>query len=124
MTLSVLVARPPPGSNTRACELRAQRQDGVLHLVAAPFEARLAGVVGVLGAVNVDERRLELLTLGLRAEPVLGEGRERLLVDGDAHLALDGEVRSGRAIEEVRRHGEAVGVAGAQDRLVGVQVRP
>ena len=99
-------------------DLRAQGQDGVLGEVAAPFEARLAGLVGVL-ALQLDERRFEFFTLLLRAEPVFGEGRERRIVDRNAHLAFDGEVRCGRAIEEVRGQGEAVQGPGPDDRLFG-----
>ena len=99
-------------------ELGAQRQHGVLDLVAAPFEARLAGLVGV-GRRERDEGRLELLALAFRSERVFAEVGERLVVDGDAHVGLDREARRRRAVEEVGRHGEAVDLAGAQDRLVG-----
>ena len=71
-------------------DLGTQGQGRVLDLIAGPFELRLAGLVGFRRGQR-DEGRLELVALALRSEAVLGERRERLVVDGDAQVGFDRE---------------------------------
>ena len=95
-------------------DLGAQRQDGILDLVAAPFEARLADLIR-FRSLQFDEGRLELGTLLVRPEHVFGEGREGLRIDRHPHVGVDRKVGRRRAVEEVGLDVEGVELAGAQD---------
>lgn len=98
MTLA-LVARPPPCSKTRAWIWA--RNGSTAWRGRLPIRGSNSPAGSVLLALQLDEGRFELLAIVLRSKPVFGEGRERVVVDGDAHVAFDGEVGGRCAIEEV-----------------------
>ena len=82
--------------------------EGVLGLVAVPFDRSIGGDIGRLGFLD---RRLRRLAACARRGHAVGDGRDQALVDaGAAHggavlLALAGTAGQGQADVDVEAHG-------------------